>query len=353
MPKVFPWNNPNQLFGFLRDCFIIDILSDYFLVLFTKNCKFTALINFLLAKVMENDNVIIAGVLEKDSIFASRLLNSLPGIFYLYENVNDKIFLKKWNNNHVTELGYSDEELYNMDGSKFFSKKEYRKIEKKIAELFVTGSSQIRTVLITKSGEKLPFFLEGHKFIDGDKTYFMGVGLNISKQKKLEKELVRAERIKQEYLIEKQKVNEQLSKNKREQVGTALQISKTGKTVKLLQKRLQQLVKKYPDNEVSKELSHLLQSLKHEIKPDNNWELFKARFREVHPDFFQKIRARHPAVTKAELRYCAYLRIHMSTSQISTALNVTGEAIRKTRYRIRKKFELPSQASLEEYVSGF
>jgi len=73
---------------------------------------------------MEHAKSLITGKLEKESSFVSRLLSSLPGIFYLYEKIGDKIFLKRWNDNHVKELGYSDEELYDMDVRQFFSKKE-------------------------------------------------------------------------------------------------------------------------------------------------------------------------------------------------------------------------------------
>ncbi len=86
--------------------------------------------------------------------------------------------------------------------------KRNKRIAVKIAEVFEKGSAQATSVLITKSGEKIPFLLEGHEFVDGEKIYFMGVGLNISKQMKLENDLVRAERANQEHLEEKIIIND-------------------------------------------------------------------------------------------------------------------------------------------------
>jgi len=298
-------------------------------------------------------NALETGRLEKETIFFSKLLDSLPGIFYMYERIDNKIFLKRWNNNHVKALGYSDEELYNMDGSRFFSEKEFQRIEKKIARVFTKGMAQSSTVLITKSGKKIPFFLEGHKFLFGGKAYFIGMGLDISKQKQMERELLRAERNEQKYLKDLENINELLSKNRRELITTALQISKTGRQINKMRKKLDELINKYPDSEISGELTQLLKSLEMETRHNDNWELFKTRFREVHPNFFHNLKQMYPELSKTELRYCAYLRIHMPTEQITTILNVTSEAIRKTRYRIRKKFNLPRHESLEDHISGF
>ena len=85
----------------------------------------------------------------------------------------------------------------------------------------------------------------------------------------------------------------------------------------------------------------------------DNWEIFKLRFKEVHIDFFNNIKAEHPNLTKAELKYCAYLKIYLSTARIMSIHNVTKEAIKKTRYRIRKKFKLSPKDSLEDYIAQF
>ena len=39
--------------------------------------------------------------------FNNILINNLPGIFYLCEKVGDKFYIKKWNDNWETKLGYS------------------------------------------------------------------------------------------------------------------------------------------------------------------------------------------------------------------------------------------------------
>jgi len=82
-------------------------------------------------------------------------------------------------------------------------------------------------------------------------------------------------------------------------------------------------------------------------------DLFNQRFSAIHEDFFIKLKDSHPALTKTDIRFCAYLKINLSGDQIANIQNVTQEAIRKTRYRIRKKMGLKPDESLEDYISRY
>lgn len=119
--------------------------------------------------------------------FSNKLINSLPGIFYLYEKIDGDFFLKRWNDNLESQLGYSEKELLNMQPYQFFTKKEYRKVEKAIMQIFTTGITKVKAPIIHKAGQQIPYFYEAYLFEDKGKSYFMGVGLDISIQYSLER----------------------------------------------------------------------------------------------------------------------------------------------------------------------
>ena len=80
----------------------------------------------------------------KDNLFKSiefnkKIIDSRPGIFYLYHVAKEGIFLKLWNKKFAAELGYSNQELWNKSASAFCSKKEFIRIEKAIRQIFVEG----------------------------------------------------------------------------------------------------------------------------------------------------------------------------------------------------------------------
>jgi len=279
--------------------------------------------------------------------FNDVLINNLPGIFYLCEKVGDKFYIKRWNNNFETKLGYSKGELLNMQPHQTFAdQKEYKKVEKAIQQIFITGSAQVTAMFNTKDGRPIPYFFDGYLLEDMGKTYFMGVGMDLSNQYALEKKYIQQER-------DKQKAKKILDENKRELVATALHISKTAKIIKYTLKQIDELLSKNSNTTFYDDLNEVKRNLRAQNLEQDNWETFRLRFTGVHNDFFDQLKAKYPMLTKSELKFCAYLRIHLSSSQISSVLNVTNEAIKKNRYRIRKKMNLSPKDSLEDYVSKF
>ena len=136
---------------------------------------------------------------KKDNLFEStdfnkKIIDSLPGIFYLYRVTNEGIFLKRWNKKFATELGYSDQELWNISVSVFFTKKEFIRVEKAIREVLVKGWNDIHSTLITKAGKRIPYYYQGYALYINGETYFMGVGINMSEQHELKKKLMQSEK---------------------------------------------------------------------------------------------------------------------------------------------------------------
>lgn len=71
---------------------------------------------------------------------------------------------------------------------------------------------------------------------------------------------------------------------------------------------------------------------------------------ETHKVFFNKMLSDFPNLTQTELKVLAYIRINLSTKEIANIQNVSLDAIRKTRYRVRKKLALKPKQSLEKFI---
>jgi diguanylate cyclase (GGDEF)-like protein len=59
----------------------------------------------------------------------------------------------------------------------------------RMQEVFKDGVSEMENELLTKSGAKIPFFFNGHRVDIDDKTYLVGMGIDISKRKQAEKQI--------------------------------------------------------------------------------------------------------------------------------------------------------------------
>jgi DNA-binding CsgD family transcriptional regulator len=67
------------------------------------------------------------------------------------------------------------------------------------------------------------------------------------------------------------------------------------------------------------------------------WREFEQRFQEVHAGFYERLMARHPDLTSNERRLCAFLRLDMSTKEISNITGQSVKAITQARFRLRAK----------------
>jgi len=84
---------------------------------------------------------------------------------------------------------------------------------------------------------------------------------------------------------------------------------------------------------------------------ESDWEVFKNQFEVIHSGFFIRLEEMHTGLTANEKRFCAYIRIGMSSTDIAKLLNISMEGIKKSRYRLRKKFRLATPDNLENYIA--
>ena len=84
---------------------------------------------------------------------------------------------------------------------------------------------------------------------------------------------------------------------------------------------------------------------------ESDWEVFKNQFEVIHSGFFNRLEEMHPRLTANEKRFCAYIRIGMSSNDIAKLLNISMEGIKKSRYRLRKKFELSKPEKFENHIA--
>ncbi len=84
----------------------------------------------------------------------------------------------------------------------------------------------------------------------------------------------------------------------------------------------------------------------------HEWDIFKIHFEQVHPHFFTILSKLSPNLTQLELRQCAYIKINLSPKQVGNLLNITPDAVKKARMRIKKKLNLSAEDSLSKFISS-
>jgi PAS domain S-box-containing protein len=114
------------------------------------------------------------------------LINSLPGIFYMFNKKGEYI---RWNDNILKITGYSKEEMANADPILFVPEDQRDILIEKINGVFENGADSIEADLLTKDGRRIPYYFTGIYIKMEDQDCMMGVGIDISERVKVQQEL--------------------------------------------------------------------------------------------------------------------------------------------------------------------
>jgi PAS domain S-box-containing protein len=121
--------------------------------------------------------------LRKEKTFSDTMINSLPGIFYLFD---ENGHFMRWNRNFEIVSGYSSEEMGKIHPLDLFSGEEKKLVGERIQEVFIKGKSNVEANFISKNGSAIPYYFTGLRFISDNKPYLVGMGIDIAKRKQAE-----------------------------------------------------------------------------------------------------------------------------------------------------------------------
>ena len=83
----------------------------------------------------------------------------------------------------------------------------------------------------------------------------------------------------------------------------------------------------------------------------NNWNEFRYYFEQVHPSFYENLEKRYPDLTIKEKRLCAFLRLGLSSKDISAITFKEVRSVESARNRLRKKLGMTPDGNLTEFLS--
>ena len=81
------------------------------------------------------------------------------------------------------------------------------------------------------------------------------------------------------------------------------------------------------------------------------WDEFEMRFKEVHSEFYERLVQQFPSLTKNEQRLCAFLKLKMTTKEISAITFQSAHSINVARSRMKKKMGIEDNQRLVQFLS--
>lgn len=116
--------------------------------------------------------------IQKDKEFSDKIVDSLPGVFYLIELGATKLI--RWNKRLELVTGYGMQEIAEKDFIELINPADREIVQQKIENAFLLGQENVETNLLTKSGRIIPFYFTAMLVEIEGKPFLIGNGIDIS-----------------------------------------------------------------------------------------------------------------------------------------------------------------------------
>lgn len=98
------------------------------------------------------------------------------------------------------------------------------------------------------------------------------------------------------------------------------------------------------------DLKRIVNSIDKKLSNNDSWDQFAYHFDQVHGGYLKKLAESNIKLSPREIKLAAFLRMNMSSKEISKLLNITVRGVELARYRLRKKLNLEREQNLVEYL---
>lgn len=145
-------------------------------------------------------------------------------------------------------------------------------------------------------------------------------------------------------------MNDELERNKKALTSTTLKLIQNSE-LNIKQMEDLMVVKKISSDEVKRIINQVICRYVSNSK-QKNWEEFEILFEKVHKSFYDKLSEKFPDISANERKLCAFIKLNMNTKDISAITFQSEETLKKAKYRLRKKLQIPIDIPTDVFVQN-
>ena len=167
---------------------------------------------------------------------------------------------------------------------------------------------------------------------------------------RLEKELIDKEL--EQKALKQQKTEKELAYKTSRLIDFAIDIAQKNEFSNEVMNRLDNIEKLKLSKKASDELRKFRIYVSSQLQINDSLSTFQQNVDAVNLDFNQKLEQRFPSLSKKDLILCGLLRLNLQNKEIATLRNVSDNAIKMARYRLRKKLNLNAENDITDFLKG-
>lgn len=175
------------------------------------------------------------------------------------------------------------------------------------------------------------------------RAYYKKQQAHIMEENRKELELTRLQNEQEIMKLKNDQLEKDFKRKSNELAASTMSIIKKNELLTQIKEQLSTIEDKTAIKPVIKTID---KSLNH----NENWEMFKEAFDNADAEFFKNLKSLHPNLSPNDLKLCAYLRLNLSSKEVSQLINISPRSVEVKRYRLRKKLNLDTNENLADYI---
>ncbi len=141
--------------------------------------------------------------------------------------------------------------------------------------------------------------------------------------------------------LEKEKLEKDMIIKNKELTTNVIYLLKKNELIDSITARLLKLKEKLKDENIEP-LQKIIIDLQ-SLTEKEVWDEFEIRFQSVHEEFYQNLKKNFPDLSPSEIKLAAFLRLNMTSKEISALTGQSINSLETARYRLRKKLGITNQ----------
>lgn len=168
-------------------------------------------------------------------------------------------------------------------------------------------------------------------------------------QEELEHQRLRAEQ--RIMSLEKEKLEAEISHKSKDISSSALELANKNRILDELKNEILHITA-LSKNQTSP-LNRLIKIIDNNLNQKDDWQLFETNFNHLNSSFYEKLHSQYPDMTSKDLRFCAFLKMNLTTKELASLLNISVRSLELKRFRLRKKLNLKHEENLVDFLMQF
>jgi len=150
--------------------------------------------------------------------------------------------------------------------------------------------------------------------------------------------------------LEKEKFESEMDHKNRQLASSIAGLLKKNEFLIQVKEDLNRIAQSETSTRTGEKLGKLITRVDENIESTSEDDQFEDHFDAVHDNFLKTLKKQYPQLTPKDLRLCAYLRMNLSTKEIAPLMNISPRGVEISRYRLRKRMNLPHDINLTDFM---